>query len=64
MTLPFLEGVNWTNVVLVLAGIAVVCGLWIAANFVFKMTMRIFALGCLGIVVVGVACAALAWLSR
>ena len=64
MTLPFLQGVNMTNVVLLLAGLAVVCGLWIAANFVFKMTMRIFALGCLGIVVVGAACAALVWFSR
>ena len=64
MTLPFLQGVNLTNVVLLLAGLAVVCGLWIAANFVFKMTMRIFALGCLGIVVVGAACAALVWFSR
>jgi hypothetical protein len=64
MTPPFLEGVNLTNVVLLLAGLAVVCGLWIAANFVFKMTMRIFALGCLGIIVVGAACAALVWFSR
>ena len=45
MSLP--EGVNGMNVVYVLLGVAVVCAIWIAANFVFKMTMKVFALGCL-----------------
>ncbi len=64
MTLPFAEGVNWTYVTMALVGIAVLCVIWIAANFVMKMTMKIFALGCLGILVVGVACGAIAWFSR
>jgi len=58
-----LEGINWTNIVLALAGIAVVCVIWIAANFVLKMTMKVFALGCLGIIVLGAICAAVAFLS-
>ena len=58
-----LEGINWTNIVLALVGIAVVCVIWIAANFVLKMTMKVFALGCLGIIVLGAICAAVAFLS-
>ena len=42
-----------------LLGIAVVCILWIAVNFVFKMTMKVFTLGCLGILLLGLAGAAL-----
>jgi hypothetical protein len=61
MTLP--EGVNWTNVILALLGIAVLCVVWIVANFALKMTIKMFALGCLGILVVGVICAAVAWFS-
>lgn len=64
MTLPFAEGVNWTYVTMALIGIAVLAVIWIAANFVMKMTMKIFTLGCLGIIVVGVACGAVAWFSR
>jgi len=64
MTLPFAEGVNWTYVTAALIGIAVLAVIWIAANFAFKMTMKIFSLGCLGIIVVGLACGAVAWLSR
>jgi len=56
MSVP--EGVNWMNVVYVLLGVAVICIIWIAANFVFKMTMKVFALGCLGIAFVGLLCAA------
>jgi hypothetical protein len=45
-------------VVFVLLGVAVICVIWIAANFMFKMTMKVFALGCLGIAFVGLLCAA------
>ena len=58
-----LDGINWTNVILTLVGIAVVCVIWIAANFVLKMTMKVFALGCLGIIVLGAICAIAAFLS-
>jgi hypothetical protein len=64
MTLPFLEGANWTYLVIGLLGFAALCVVWIAAHFIFKLTMRIFTLGCLGILVVGAACAAFAWFSR
>lgn len=64
MTIPFAEGVNWTYVTLALVGIAVVLVIWVVSNFVFKMTMKMFSLGCLGIVVVGLACGAVAWFSR
>jgi hypothetical protein len=47
-----------------LVGIAVLLVIWVVSNFVFKMTMKIFSLGCLGIVVVGLACGAVAWFSR
>ena len=58
-----LDSINWTNVVLALAGIAIVCVIWIAANFVFKLTIKVFALGCLGIIVLGAICAIAAFLS-
>jgi hypothetical protein len=45
---------NW---VMVLLGIAVVCILWIAANFVFKLTLKMFTIGCLGILLLGLLCA-------
>jgi len=56
---PLQDGVNWMNWLWPLLGIAVVCILWIAVNFVFKMTMKVFTLGCLGILLLGLAGAAL-----
>ena len=62
LSVPLEEGINWMNIVFVLIGIAVICVLRIAANFVFKLTMKVFALGCLGIVVLGMICAGVAYL--
>ncbi len=58
-----LDGIDLTNVILALAGIAIVCVIWIAANFVLKLTIKVFALGCLGIIVLGAICAVAAFLS-
>jgi len=40
-SLPLQESINLMNWVMVLLGIAVVCILWIVANFVFKLTLKI-----------------------
>lgn len=62
--LPFLAGANPTYLIIALLGIAVLCVAWIAVHFLFKLTLRIFTLGCLGILVVGAVCSLAAWLSR
>ena len=56
-SLPLQESINLMNWVMVLLGIAVVCILWIAANFVFKLTLKMFTIGCLGIFLLGLLCA-------
>ncbi|HLB48416.1 MAG TPA: hypothetical protein VJL59_15525 [Anaerolineales bacterium] len=56
-SLPLQESINLMNWVMVLLGIAVVCILWIVANFVFKLTLKMFTIGCLGILLLGLLCA-------
>lgn len=59
--LPLQESPNWMNWVVVLLGIAIVCILWIVANFVFKLTLKMFTIGCLGILLLGLLCAAVTY---
>lgn len=60
-----IEGISpeWMNVIYVLMGIALVCILWMAASFVFRLTARILMVGCLGILVLGLLCSAAAYFS-
>jgi hypothetical protein len=41
-----------------LIGIAVVLVIWIVIQFVFKLTIKVFTVGCLGILLLGLLCAA------
>ncbi len=56
-----LAGVDWVMWGIVLAVLAVG---WVVLKSVFKMTMRIFTLGCTGLVVLAVIGAALVWLRQ
>ena len=56
-----LAGVDW---VLWGIGLAVLAVGWVVLKSVFKMTMRIFTLGCTGLVVLAVIGAALVWLRQ
>jgi hypothetical protein len=58
-----IEGISpeWMNVIYVLLGIALVCILWMAASFVFRLTMRILMVGCVGILLLGLVCSAAAY---
>lgn len=56
-----LAGVDWVLWGIVLAVLAVG---WVVLKSVFKMTMRIFTLGCTGLVVLAVIGAALVWLRQ
>ncbi|MBM4424383.1 MAG: hypothetical protein FJ030_13510 [Chloroflexi bacterium] len=58
---PLQEGFNWMDLLLPLLGIAVVCILWIAAKLVLKLTIKVFTIGCLGILLLGLVCAAAAF---
>ena len=60
MTLPFdLAQYGW--LVYVAGGILVLAVVWGVVQFFMKLTMKVFALGCLGILVVGLGCGALAY---
>lgn len=41
-----------------LIGVVVVAVVWTAIQFVFKLTMKVFTIGCLGILLLGLLCAA------
>jgi hypothetical protein len=47
---------NVTQILIIIAVLAVV---WIAIRFVFKLAFRVMALGCAGIVILGIILAAL-----
>ena len=40
-----------------LIGIAVVLVIWIVIQFVFKLTIKVFTIGCLGILLLSLLCA-------
>jgi hypothetical protein len=48
---------NLTQILVIIAVLAVV---WIAIRFIFRLAFRVMALGCLGIVILGVLLAVLA----
>jgi hypothetical protein len=43
------------------AGVVVLAVVWTIVQFVFKLTTKMFTLGCLGILVLGLACGALSF---
>ena len=60
-----IEGLSpeWLNVIYVLLGIALVCIVWMVASLVFRLTMRILVIGCLGILLLGLLCSVAAYFS-
>lgn len=57
MTLPtdILGSLGW--VLWAAVGVIVLAVIWAIVHFVFKLTMKIFAMGCLGILLLGLLCA-------
>ncbi len=58
----FLGDYSW--IIWVAGGILVLGIVWGVVQFFMKLTMKIFMLGCLGIIVVGLACGAVAYFGR
>lgn len=55
----FAEGLSW--ILWAAAGVVVLAAIWAVVQFVFKLTLKIFTLGCLGILLAGLLCAAAAY---
>ena len=49
---PIFAGFNWTGLVIALVVLALG---WTILRFVLRLTMRLFALGCLGLLIVAAA---------
>jgi FtsH-binding integral membrane protein len=58
--MPFDLG-PYTWMIYVAGAILVLGVVWGVVQFFMKLTMKVFALGCLGILVVGLGCGALAY---
>lgn len=59
--MPFLESADWVTLGIVLA--VLVIG-WTILKAVLRLTMRVFTLGCLGLIVLGGVLAAVNWLGQ
>lgn len=62
MTLPFDLG-SYSWILWVVSGILVLGIVWGVIQFFMKLTMKIFMLGCLGIIGISLACGAVMWFS-
>lgn len=51
-----------TNLIPLLLFIAALCVAWIVLHFAFKLTIKIFTIGCLGILASGAVCGLVMWL--
>ena len=60
---PLLEDVNWVNIVGVLLVVAILAIGWMVVQYFLKLTIKIFAFGCLGILALGLICAAVSYFS-
>ena len=59
--MPDLSHVNWTLWIVV--GLALTVG-WTILRFVLRLTMRMFATGCIGLVILAAIVVAVAYFSR
>ena len=51
-----------TSLIPLLLFVAALCVAWIILHFVFKLTIKVFAIGCLGILASGAVCGLVLWL--
>lgn len=52
---------SFSWVIWVGAGVIILAVIWTLIQFVFKLTMKMFTLGCLGILIVGLLCGAVSF---
>jgi hypothetical protein len=58
-TFEFLGEYSW--LIYVGGAILVLAIVWSVVQFFMKLTMKVFALGCLGVILIGAACGALTY---